>query len=116
MRVLLDHNVPPELRHEFSGEFSVETAVYKGWDHLKDRELLERGETEFDVLITLDTNPLEQQNTERLDLGIVIVDVHPIHPDHLRGYITSIAFAVHAAVEKKANVRVTSDSIKLVET
>lgn len=39
MKVLLDHNVPPELRADFAADFDVETAVYREWEGLDDEPL-----------------------------------------------------------------------------
>lgn len=80
MRVLLDHDVPHGLRPRFPEECEVVTAQYRGWSDADDDELLAAAEGSFAVFVTLDTHLVHQQNVGSREIGIVIVDVHPIVP------------------------------------
>lgn len=111
MKVLLDHNVPPELRADFAADFDVETAEYREWEGLDDEALLDAAEDVFAVLVTLDTSIPEQQNTEQLRIGVVVLDVHPIYPDELRKHVPSVNHAVRVAARDHSVVRVTEESI-----
>jgi predicted nuclease of predicted toxin-antitoxin system len=111
MKVLLDHNFPPQLRTEFSEAFEVETASYHGWEGIDDDALLRVAEGEFAVLVTLDTSLAEQQNLADFEIGIVVLDVHPIYPDELRKHLPSLNFAIHVAAREEAVVRVTEEAI-----
>jgi predicted nuclease of predicted toxin-antitoxin system len=111
MRVLLDHNVPPELRRAFPEEFRVETASYRGWEDRSDGSLLRLKEAEYEALVTLDTSIFEQQDLDSWALGVVVLDVHPIHPENLRCHVTSLLSAVRMAIENRCGVIVTEDSV-----
>jgi len=53
MRVLLDHDVPHNLRTQFPDEHEVVTAHYQGGVNYDDDALLSAAEDAFDVLVTL---------------------------------------------------------------
>ena len=112
MRILLDHNVPTELRYEFPEEMRVETTSFRGWSGLRDGDLLYRADNEHDVLVTLDTSMPDQQAIGNFALGLVVLDVHPIHPEELKEYTTSLILAVHAAFESRTVVAVTEESVQ----
>lgn len=112
MRVLLDHNVPPELRHEFPEDLRAETASFRGWEGLSDGDLLRRAGKEYDVFVTLDTSIPDQQAVEDFPVGLVVLDVHPIHPDELRTYVTNLIFGVYAAFDSQSVVIVTEDAVE----
>jgi predicted nuclease of predicted toxin-antitoxin system len=111
MKVLLDHNVPAGLRHDFPDEMTVETASFRGWSGLENGDLLSQAAGEYEVLSTLDTGIPEQQTVEGIEIGVVVVDVHPISPDELRQYMTSLVFGVHAASDTQSVVVVAEDSV-----
>jgi len=115
MKVLLDHNVPPELRTEFAADFSVETAVYRDWQGLDDEALLSAAEGTFSVLLTLDTSIPDQQDLEQFQIGVVVLDVHPIYPDELRKHVPRLNRAIRAAAHDCSAVRVTEESIRFEE-
>lgn len=60
--------------------------------------------------MTLDTGIPKQQTVQGLGIGVV-VDVHPISPDELRQYMTSLVFGIHAASDTQSVVVVTEDSV-----
>lgn len=104
MRILLDHDVPHDLRPAFPEEYDVETAEYRGWAAYADEELLEAAEAEFSVLITLDTSLVHQQNVATRDIGIILLDVHPIVPDHLLEYMGEVESVLPIAGKKRRTV------------
>ena len=73
MRVLLDEDVPIRLRLHFPDEITVETVEYRGWQGLKNGDLLRVAQNYFDVLVTLDNSIPYQQPLQRLDLAIVVL-------------------------------------------
>ncbi|PQJ26762.1 hypothetical protein BSZ35_19125 [Salinibacter sp. 10B] len=113
VRVLLDHDVPHSLRSEFREDCKVVTAEYRGWADLDDSELLSAAEEEFSALVTLDTNLAHQQNVQSRNLGIVVIDVHPIVPGHLKHHMGKINSALNLAVGEKETVVVREDGISL---
>lgn len=74
MRVLLDHCLDWRLSRSLPGH-TVSAAGKLGWGHLKDRPLLVKAETQFDVLVTSDKNLPYQQDLKRFDLAVVVLDV-----------------------------------------
>jgi predicted nuclease of predicted toxin-antitoxin system len=111
MKILLDHNVPAGLRHDFPDEMTVETASFRGWAGLENGALLRQAADEYEVLVTLDTGIPEQPAVEGIAIGVVVVDVHPISPDELRQYMTSLIFGARAAFNTQSVVVVTEDSV-----
>lgn len=62
MKVLLDENLPHELRRELSGH-EVFTVQYMGWSGVKNGLLLGRAaKAGFDVMVTMDSGVPYQQN------------------------------------------------------
>lgn len=111
MKILLDHNVPTGLRHEFPDEMTVETASFRGWSGLENGDLLRRAADEYGVLVTLDTGIPEEQGLEGIEIGLVVLDVHPISPEDLRQYTASLTFGVHAAFDTQSVVILSEDSV-----
>ena len=101
MRVLLDHDVPHDLRPQLSDEHEVVTARYQGWENYDDGQLLSAAETEFNVLVTLDTNLAHQQNVWSRDIGVVVIDVHPVLPGHLERHVSKVNSALSIAAEEQ---------------
>jgi hypothetical protein len=73
--------------------------------------LLRLKEAEHEALVTLDTSIFEQQDLDSWALGVVVLDVHPIHPENLRCHVTSLLSAVRMAIENRCGVIVTEDSV-----
>ena len=88
MRVLLDECLPRRLRRAIPGH-EVVTVAGAGWAGKTNGELLGLAVAEFDVFVTVDKNLPAQQNLERLEIGIVILqaptnrfqDLEPLIPN-----------------------------------
>ena len=72
MRIFLDHCTPKRLMRHFP-EHEVVTAYKRGWSTLKNGELLNLVETEFDVFLTVDQNIKYQQNLRGRTLRIIVL-------------------------------------------
>jgi len=73
MRVLFDQAAPVPLRSFLKGH-TVETAAQRGWDKLKNGELLKAAEdAEFDVFVTPDKNIRHQQNLKNYRIAVVVI-------------------------------------------
>ena len=73
MRVLFDQATPVPIRPHLEGH-EVRTATQKGWNTLKNGELLAAAETAgFDVLLTTDKNIRYQQDLSRRKIAIVVL-------------------------------------------
>jgi hypothetical protein len=73
MRILFDHGTPRGLARGLSGH-TVLTAYQKGWDRLKNGELLRAAEDDaFDVFLTTDRRIQYQQNLRNRKIAIVVL-------------------------------------------
>jgi predicted nuclease of predicted toxin-antitoxin system len=73
MKLLLDENLPHDLRHFLTGHAAF-TIDFMGWKGLKNGELLERAAKEgFDALISLDAGIPHQHNPVSLPCAVVIL-------------------------------------------
>ena len=68
--IVLDENLPVPLRHCFPG-FELFTVKYLGWSGLKNGELLNELEGQFDIFISADKNLRYQQNIQGRSLCII---------------------------------------------
>lgn len=65
MTVLFDENIPRKLKWRLMERgIDVVTVPERGWSGVKNGELLDRAEEEFDVLLTMDQGIEYQQNLE----------------------------------------------------
>jgi hypothetical protein len=73
MLVLFDQSTPVPIR-PFLREHKVETASQRGWDKLKNGDLLKAAqEAGFEVLVTPDKNIRYQQNLKNYAIAIVVL-------------------------------------------
>lgn len=85
MKLLLDENLPHQLRHEIPGH-DCSTVAFMGWGGVENGELLRRAAgAGFDALLTKDANVQYEQNLVNLPLAVVIIhaasnDVDDIRP------------------------------------
>ncbi len=73
MKLLLDENLPHQLRLEISGH-EVATASYIGWGGIENGALLKRAaDAGFDALITNDRGLEHEQNLGALPIAVVVL-------------------------------------------
>lgn len=70
MNILLDENLDWRLRRDLPGH-TVESVPLIGWAGLKNGVLLTEAEKRFDVLLTMDSNMVHQQNLARFRIAII---------------------------------------------
>jgi hypothetical protein len=92
-RILLDENVPRELRREFPG-FEIRTVHEQGWAGLKNGQLLRTAVGHFDVLLTCDRSLQFQQNLAGLAIGVVVAIAVSNRLEHLRPLAPKISEAL----------------------
>lgn len=74
MKVLFDNNVPAPLRYRIPAH-QVDTAREKGWQELKNGDLLHEAERAgYDVLLTGDKNMAYQQNLAERQVALVVLE------------------------------------------
>jgi len=92
MKLLLDENLPHQLRHEIPDHICI-TVAYMGWCGKENGELLSLAESEgFDALLTKDSNLQYEQNLVDLPIGVIVLraasndidDIRPLLPELLR--------------------------------
>lgn len=96
MRVLLDNGVPRGVASALTGHV-VEEARNRGWDRLKNGDLLAAAETSgFDVLVTTDRSIRYQQNLTKRKLAVVVLSKAswPL----IKGQLTEIGSAVASVI------------------
>ena len=73
MRLLLDENLPHQIRMELPGH-DVFTVAYMKWGGITNGELLRRAATaDFDAVITNDRGLEYQQNPDSLPIAVVVL-------------------------------------------
>ena len=96
MLVLLDQSTPVPIRPFLKGH-TVETAFQRGWDKLKNGDLLKAAQDAgFDVLVTPDKNIRNQQNLKAYTIAIVVLG-NPQWPT-LRHHVERVVAAVNTAM------------------
>ena len=88
MKILLDENLPKQLKADFGTDYNVKTVCDMGWLSKKNGELLRLAEADFDVLLTNDQNIKHQQNLKNFALAFVVLvaptndiaDLKPLMP------------------------------------
>jgi predicted nuclease of predicted toxin-antitoxin system len=72
VKILFDQGTPFPLRKHLT-EHEVSIAFEKGWSDLKNGELLQQAEEDFEVLVTTDQNLRYQQNLQERKITIVVL-------------------------------------------
>ncbi len=72
MKILLDECLPRRLIRDLN-RYSVTTVSRQGWSGVADTELLKLADAEFDILITMDSNLVFQQNLKLSALRIIVL-------------------------------------------
>ena len=74
MKILLDENLPKQLKADFGPDYDVKTVRDMGWLGKKNGELLGlivfNG---FDFFVTIDKNLRYQQNLDRIELKVFLL-------------------------------------------
>ena len=77
MRILLDECVPWPM-HKLLGSHACASVQGKGWGGIKNGDLLQRAEAEFDLFITSDQNIRYQQNLTGRRIAILELSTNDI--------------------------------------
>ena len=92
MKLLLDENLPHQLRHEIPGHDCF-TVAFMGWSGVENGKLLMLAESEgFAALVTKDANLQYEQNLVNLPISLIVLraasndidDIRPLLPALLR--------------------------------
>jgi len=92
MKLLLDENLPQQLRHEIAGH-QCATVAYMGWNGIENGELLvQAASAGYAAIITKDANLQYEQNLANLPIAVVVLrapsndigDIRPLLPALLK--------------------------------
>ena len=104
MRVLLDRNVPDQMRRHLRGH-AVRTTEEHGWNRLTNGDLLKIAEAErFDVLVTADQNLAYQQNLKDRKISLVVLGTNRLslleaEPDRIRQAVNAATVGGYQLIE-----------------
>ena len=90
MRILLDENLDWRLERDLPGH-EVRSVPLIGWAGIENGELVERAQTQFDVLITMDSRMARDLNIQNTKLAVIVLkarsnvlfDTRPLMPEVL---------------------------------
>jgi predicted nuclease of predicted toxin-antitoxin system len=95
MNLLLDENLPHQLRHEIAGH-NCSTVAHMGWAGIENGELLKRaGAAGFDALVTKDSGIQYEQNLVNLPIAVVVLHAPSNDIDDIRPLITALLQALN---------------------
>lgn len=78
------------------------TTKYVGWSDYQDEQLLRSAvEASFAAIVTLDRSLPYQQATRTYPLGIIVLDVHPTTPAHLKTHSDRVQEALSRAAAEQ---------------
>jgi hypothetical protein len=97
MKLLLDECIDRRLIKEFIG-YDIKTVPQMGWAGIKNGQLLNLAQAEFDIFITVDRNLSFQQNLSQFDLAVIVlhassnrlVDLKPLVPEIIASLSTAM--------------------------
>ena len=104
IRILLDECLPVKLKYRYQEiipEFQVSTVTGQGWTGIKNGELLEKAQEEFDVFVTIDQNLSYQQKLSKYSIAIVALKAKSNRYKDLLAFIESVSEAIENAEEGK---------------
>jgi predicted nuclease of predicted toxin-antitoxin system len=94
MKLLLDENLPHDLRHYLTGH-DVFTVAYMGWKSVENGDLLAAaGDAGFDVMLTLDLGVEYEQHVAALPVAVLIIKCKSSKIDDLRPLVPEILHAL----------------------
>ena len=98
MKVLLDECVPRALKAVLSAHgHECMTVQDAGWSGKQNGELLDLAESQFDVLVTLDTNLRYQQSLAKRKIAIVVLRARSNRLEHLAPLFPACVKAIETA-------------------
>jgi len=94
MKILLDENLPHDLRHYLTGH-EVFTVAYMNWKSVENGDLLlAAGDAGFDGMLTLDSGVEYEQHLAALPVAVLIIKCKSSKIDDLRPLVPEILSAL----------------------
>ncbi|MBD0295589.1 MAG: hypothetical protein M3342_19430 [Bacteroidota bacterium] len=102
MKILLDECVTKRLK-PFLLDVEVFTVTEMRWNGIKNGKLLSLCvENGFDLLLTIDKNMMHQQNLDKFDITIVVLDSLTSKVEELKLFLPSFKVQVESFQKHKA--------------
>lgn len=100
MRILLDENIPVQLKNYLGEAHEWVTIKELNWQGTKNGQLLQMlGNYQFDGLITMDKNMYKQQNLLKLNLFLIVLEAVDNKIPTLQTTVPSINKLLHTALQ-----------------
>ncbi|HSZ59278.1 MAG TPA: DUF5615 family PIN-like protein [Tepidisphaeraceae bacterium] len=97
MKILMDENLPHELRPLLMPMHDVFTVAFMGWAGIANGELLRRAASQgFDAILTIDRGYEHQQNVSNLPCSVVLLRARSNRIDDLRTLIADTLTALNS--------------------
>ena len=103
MKILLDECVPARFARSLVGH-AVTTVPKRGWSGIKNGELLELAEKEFDVFVTVDRKLATQQDLKKFRIPVILIRARTIRLEHVRPLATELLERLSGAVAGELTV------------
>lgn len=99
-KVLLDENLPKQLKNHFSSDFEVSSVPDLGWQSKKNGELLTAmDDLGITYLLTADRSLRFQQNLEKFNVILVVLIAYDIRLKSLISRVSAIEQQINTAGE-----------------
>jgi predicted nuclease of predicted toxin-antitoxin system len=90
MKLLLDENLPHQLRHELP-DHDCFTVAYMGWGGVENGALLALAASHgFDAVLTKDANIEYEQNLQNLPVAVVVIQAKSNDIDDIRAVLPAV--------------------------
>jgi predicted nuclease of predicted toxin-antitoxin system len=101
MKLLLDENLPHQLRNELPGHDCF-TVAYMGWGGIENGDLLALAASHaFDALLTKDANLEYEQNLIDLPIAIVVIKSVSNDMDDIRPLLEALLAVLRSLAPKR---------------
>ena len=96
MKLLLDENLPHDLRHLLTGHDAF-TVAFMGWQGLENGALLARAADEgIEAMLTMDAGIAYEQSLQRLPVSVVLLRAASNAMDDLRPLVPQLLEALRS--------------------
>lgn len=99
-RILLDECLPIKLKYifqEIDKDFLVSTVTDQLWAGIKNGELLEQAQKQFDVLVTVDQNLPYQQELSKYSIVVIALKAKSNRYKDLLGFVEHVCEVIKSA-------------------
>ncbi|HSK11591.1 MAG TPA: DUF5615 family PIN-like protein [Phnomibacter sp.] len=102
MKILLDECVTKKLKGGLS-DLQVSTVREMGWGGIKNGRLMELCvKNGFEILLTIDKNMMFQQNLEKFELTIVVLNSYTSKVEELKTFLPTFLSQFNSFEKKRA--------------